>query len=92
MSIAYQLHLRVCRYRDEDWSRILDVVRHLRPGQVARALAGDLTPTWAVRTLVTSPQIIRSGRSLLRAALTSAPDGPTTAPQTVLAARSRRDD
>jgi len=80
MSIAYELHLRVCRYRDEDWSRILDMVRHIRPGQVARALAGDLTPVWALRTLVTSPQIIRSGRSLLRAALASDQDRATSAP------------
>jgi hypothetical protein len=43
----------------------------LRPGQVARALAGDLTPGWALRTLVTSPGVVfgASGRALVRSAL-----------------------
>jgi digeranylgeranylglycerophospholipid reductase len=68
MDVAWRLHLRVCRYGDADWARILDVVRHLRPGQVARALAGDLTPGWALRTLVTSPRVALAGSSLLRAA------------------------
>jgi digeranylgeranylglycerophospholipid reductase len=71
MDVAYRLHLRVCRYDDADWARVLDAVALLRPAQVARALAGDLTPGWAVRTLVTSPGVVfgRSGRALLRSAL-----------------------
>ena len=71
MRIAYQLHTRVCQYRDDDWERVLDTVRHLRPAQVAHALAGDLSPAWALRTLVTSPGVVfgASGRSLLRSAL-----------------------
>jgi digeranylgeranylglycerophospholipid reductase len=72
MDLAWHLHLRVCRYDDADWARILEVVRHLRPGQVARALAGDLTPGWALRTLVTSPRVALAGGSLLRAAAGSA--------------------
>jgi flavin-dependent dehydrogenase len=71
MDIAYRLHLRVCRYDDEDWRRALDAVSGLRARQVAQALAGDLTPSWALRTLVTSPAVVfgPSGRSLIRSAL-----------------------
>jgi digeranylgeranylglycerophospholipid reductase len=71
MEVAYRLHLRVCRYGDEDWTHVLAAVAHLRPGQVARALAGDLTPAWAIWTLVSSPGVVfgRSGRSLVRSAL-----------------------
>jgi digeranylgeranylglycerophospholipid reductase len=71
MKLAYRLHLRVCRYDDADWARVLDTVSHLHAGQVARALAGDLTPAWALRTLVTSPGVVfgASGRSLIRSAL-----------------------
>lgn len=79
MRLAYQLHIRVCRYGDEDWERVLDAVRHLRPAQVAHALAGDLSPAWALRTLVTSPGFVLgpSGRSLLRSALDRpGPDRP----------------
>lgn len=71
MRLAYRMHLRVCRYGDEDWERVLDAVRHLRPAQVAHALAGDLSPAWAIRTLLTSPGVVfgASGRSLVRSAL-----------------------
>ncbi|MBO0691878.1 MAG: NAD(P)/FAD-dependent oxidoreductase [Acidimicrobiaceae bacterium] len=74
MRLAYRLHMRVCRYQDDDWERVLDAVRYLRPAQVAHALAGDLTPAWALRTLVTSPRVVfgASGRSLLRSAVEDA--------------------
>jgi digeranylgeranylglycerophospholipid reductase len=80
MDLAWHLHLRVCRYDDADWARILDVVRHLRPGQVARALAGDLTPGWALRTLVTSPRVALAGGSLLRTAAGSTSSGRREVP------------
>jgi digeranylgeranylglycerophospholipid reductase len=71
MRRAYRLHLRVCRYGDEEWDQALEVVRRLRSGQVARALAGELTPGWALRTLISSPAVVwgRSGRTLMRDAL-----------------------
>ncbi|MCW2745411.1 MAG: 2,3-di-O-geranylgeranylglyceryl phosphate reductase [Mycobacterium sp.] len=67
MRVAWEVHQRVCRYTDDDWVRVVDLVARLSPGQVARALAGELDGRFAASLLLTRPHVVLgAGRSLLR--------------------------
>lgn len=70
MRIGYALHTRVCAYRDPDWNRALTAVSRMSPGVVMTALAGDLTPRFALRLLARHPLLAAGeGRRFVRAAL-----------------------
>jgi digeranylgeranylglycerophospholipid reductase len=70
MRVGYAVHTRVCAYTDPEWARALAAVARMSQGVVMTALAGELTPRFAVRLLLRHPLLAAGeGRRFVRAAL-----------------------
>jgi digeranylgeranylglycerophospholipid reductase len=70
MRIGWLLHGKVSEYRDAEWSRALGTVAQMSPGLVMTALAGDLTPRFALRLLARHPLVaLREGRRFVAAGM-----------------------
>lgn len=70
MRIGHAINQRIARYRDADWDRAVGVVVRMSPRLVMTALAGELTPRFAVRLVARHPLLaLGEGRRFVRAAL-----------------------
>lgn len=70
MRIGYAINQRLADFQDRDWDRAVSAVARMSPRLVMQALAGELTPTFALRLIARHPVLaLGEGKRFVRAGL-----------------------
>ncbi len=58
LKIAFWIHQRIALFNDQDWDRLMPVLRTLTPDQIAQGLNGNFSLAWALGIVSKNPGII----------------------------------